>query len=147
MRAEGNTATEYLQGLPPAQQETLQPVYDVVHAAMPPGYAEVVGSGFITWCVPLERYPNTYNRQPLSYAALAAQKRHCSLYLMALYSQSEADAQFRARWQASGRKLAMGKSCLRFQRLADLDLDLIAETVAATPVEAFLATYERIRDR
>ena len=66
---------------------------------------------------------------------------------MGLYSDSEQDKDFRTRWLASGRKLDMGKSCLRFQRLEDLDLDLLAEVVASTPVDAFLATYERVRAR
>ena len=114
---------------------------------MPTGYHEAVAWGMITWSVPLERYPDTYNGQPLCYVGLAAQKRHYSVYLMGLYSDSEQDTDFRARWLASGRKLDMGKSCLRFKRLADLDLDLLAEVVASTPVDAFLATYERVRAR
>ncbi len=97
--------------------------------------------------MPLERYPDTYNGQPLGYVALAAQKRHFSLYLMGLYSDSQQDRDFRARWTATGRKLDMGKSCLRFRRLDDLDLDLVAAVVAAMPVETFLATYERVRFR
>jgi hypothetical protein len=64
---------------------------------------------------------------------------------MGLYSDSEQDRDFRARWAATGRKLDMGKSCLRFQRLDDLDLDLVAEVVASMPIETFLATYERVR--
>jgi hypothetical protein len=66
---------------------------------------------------------------------------------MSLYSDSPQDQDFRARWAASGRKLDMGKSCLRFKRLDDLDLDLLAEVVASTPVDTFLATYERVRAR
>jgi hypothetical protein len=97
--------------------------------------------------VPLERYPDTYNGQPLGYVALAAQKRHYALYLMGLYSDTEQDRDFRARWQATGRSLDMGKSCLRFKRLDDLDLDLVAEVVASMPVDEFLATYERVRAR
>jgi hypothetical protein len=114
---------------------------------MPAGYHEGIAWGAITWSVPLERYPDTYNGQPLGYVALAAQKRYYAVYLMGLYSDSEQDKGFRARWLASGRKLDMGKSCLRFKRLDDLDLGLLAEVVASTPVDAFLATYERARTR
>src|SRR5919107_5809352 len=94
---------------------------------MPAGYREGVAFGMITWCVPLERYPHTYNGQPLGYVALAAQKRHYALYLMGLYADSGEAAQFRSRWEAGGRRLDMGKSCLRFRGLDDLHLDLVWE--------------------
>jgi hypothetical protein len=48
---------------------------------------------------------------------------------------------------ATGRRLDMGKSCLRFTKLDGLDQDIIAEVVADTPVEDFLAQYEAIRAR
>jgi len=147
MESDAVTVEGYLAGLEPERRETVRAVYDVLRAAMPTGYREAVAWGMITWSVPLERYPDTYNGQPLGYVALAAQKRHYAVYLMGLYSDSEQDKDFRARWLASGRKLDMGKSCLRFKRLADLDLDLLAEVVAGTPVDAFLATYERVRAR
>jgi len=147
MESDAVTVEGYLAGLEPERRETVRVVYDVLRAAMPTGYREAVAWGMITWSVPLERYPDTYNGQPLGYVALAAQKRHYAVYLMGLYSDSEQDKDFRSRWLASGRKLDMGKSCLRFQRPADLDLDLLAEVVAGTPVDAFLATYERVRAR
>ena len=39
----------------------------------------------------------------------------------------------------------MGKSCLRFKKIEDLDLGLVGEVIAATPVDDFIATYERQR--
>ena len=145
MQSDTTTVEDYISSLEPERRAVVEEVHDVVSAAMPSGYAEAVAWGMITWSVPLERYPETYNGQPLGYVALAAQKRHFSLYLMGLYSDSDQDRDFRARWTATGRKLDMGKSCLRFRRLEDLDLDLVAEVVAAMPVETFLATYERVR--
>ena len=147
MPSDTTTVEDYLSSLEPERRAVVEEVHDVVSAAMPTGYTEAVAWGMITWSVPLERYPDTYNGQPLGYVALAAQKRHFSLYLMGLYSDSEQDRDFRARWAATGRKLDMGKSCLRFRRLDDLELDLVAEVVAAMPVETFLATYERVRAR
>jgi hypothetical protein len=136
---------EYLDRLQPERREVMRAVRDVVAAAMPEGYAEGVAFGMITWSIPLERYPNTYNGQPLGYVALAAQKRHYALYLMGLYADSDEAAQFRRRWEAGGRRLDMGKSCLRFRGLDDLDLDLVAEVVAGTSVPAYLERYERAR--
>ena len=95
--------------------------------------------------MPLERYPTTYNGEPLGYAALAAQKRHYALYLMGTFTDPEQEQAFRARWEATGRRLDMGKSCLRFKKIEDLHLDLVGEIIAAVPVDDFLATYERQR--
>jgi uncharacterized protein YdhG (YjbR/CyaY superfamily) len=147
MRSEARTVEEYFAEIEPDRREVLRPVYDVVHAAMPDGYAETIAWGMIGWGVPLERYPKTYNGQPLAYASLAAQKRHYALYLMGLYSDPDRQRAFRDAWESSGRKLDMGKSCLLFRRVEELDLDLIRDTVASVPVDAFIATYERARSR
>jgi hypothetical protein len=135
----------YLDGLPEERRAVIGPVFDTVHTAMPDGYELAMAWGMPTWSVPLATFPQTYNGKPLAYVSLAAQKNYHSLYLMALYSDSAEEADFAERWRASGRTLDMGKSCLRFRRLEDVDLGIVADTVAATPVERFLATYERIR--
>ncbi|HSJ61477.1 MAG TPA: DUF1801 domain-containing protein [Jiangellaceae bacterium] len=142
-----STVQEYLDNLEPDRREVVSAVREVISAAMPDGYEEAIAYGMIGWSVPLERYPDTYNGQPLGYVALAAQKRYYSLYLNALYAGSVDETEFRRRWEDSGRKLDMGKSCLRFRKLEDLNLDLIAETVAGTPVDAYIARYEQARAR
>jgi hypothetical protein len=147
MGSDVSTVQEYLDNLEPDRREVVSAVREVVNAAMPDGYEEGIAYGMIGWSVPLERYPDTYNGQPLGYVALAAQKRYYSLYLNALYAGSVDETEFRRRWEDSGRKLDMGKSCLRFRKLDDLNLDLIAETVAGTPVDAYIARYEQARAR
>nr|WP_276512227.1 DUF1801 domain-containing protein [Cryobacterium roopkundense] len=123
----------------------MYPVIDAVRDAMPPGYELGMHFGMPGWVIPLTRYPKTYNGQPLAYVSLAAQKNYHSLYLMGLYSNPARDAAFRAEWAATGRALNMGKSCLRFRSLADVDLDIIARTVAGTSVHDYLGEYERIK--
>jgi hypothetical protein len=135
----------YLAALPAEKQAVVRPVFDTVSAAMPKGYDLGIHFGMPGWVIPLETYPTTYNKKPLSYVSIASGKRYESLYLMAVYSDPDADARFRADWAATGRTLDMGKSCLRFRKLADVDLGLIARTVAETTVERFLETYERLR--
>ena len=90
--------------------------------------------GMISYCIPLERYPATYNKQPLSYVALASQKNYMAHYLMCVYGSPDVRAWFGVEYQKSGKRLDMGKSCLRFKRADDLPLDLIGKTVAATPM-------------
>jgi len=135
----------YLEGLPAERRAVIDPVFETVHAAMPEGYALGMGWGMPGWVVPLATFPDTYNGHPLAYASLAAQKNYNSLYLMGLYADSAEEAEFARRWRESGRTLDMGKSCLRFRRLEDVDLGILADTIAATPVERFLETYQRIR--
>lgn len=102
-------------------------------------------SGMIGWYVPLETFPDTYNGQPLGLAALASQKQYMSLYLNNVYGDPEMEAGFREKYAASGKKLNMGKSCVRFRRLDDLALDVIGETIATTDLDGFLAHYVQAR--
>jgi hypothetical protein len=99
----------------------------------------------ISFEIPLEAYPRTYNGQPLSYAALAAQKNHYALYLMAVYGDPAGEAQLREAFAQAGKKLDMGKSCVRFRKLEDVPLDVIGEIIASTPPDELIATYERSR--
>jgi hypothetical protein len=103
--------------------------------------------GMISYELPLERYPNTYNGQPLSYAALAAQKNYYTLYLMTAVQNSEQEAFLKGAFKKAGKKFDMGKSCLRFKRLDDLPLDAIARVIASTPPDKFIAQYEAGRRR
>ena len=98
--------------------------------------------GMISYCIPLERYPVTYNKQPLSYVALASQKNYMAHYLMCVYGSPDVRAWFGVEYQ-SGKRLDMGKSCLRFKRADDLPLDLIGKTVGHD--DKFIAEYERAR--
>jgi len=133
----------YFDDLDPAARAVLYPVIDAVRDAMPPGYELGLQFGMPGWVVPLSRYPDTYNGRPLSYVSVGAQKNHHSLYLMGLANDPDRDAAFRAEWVATGRKLDMGKSCLRFRTFADVDLDLVVRAVADITVDEFLAAYER----
>ena len=77
-------------------------VRDVVNSALPPGYREGMGFGMIGWVIHLKEYPGTYNRQPLVYAGLAAQKNHNSLYLNCVYASEERTRRLRQAWAAAG---------------------------------------------
>jgi hypothetical protein len=131
---------EYLATAPPLYRD----VYDLVAPHIPAGYSHDIQYGMPAWFVPLERYPDTYNKQPLQYVALAAQKSYVALYL-SIYLNEAADAAFRTEYKASVGRLDMGKSCLRLRHEEDVDARLIAEAVAATSVDAFIAQYEHSR--
>jgi Domain of unknown function (DU1801) len=144
VRSEAATVDQYLAELPEDRRTDIEAVRRVIVEHLPDGYEEVMRWGMITYEVPLERYPDTYNGQPLPLASLAAQKRHNALYLSGV-AFIGGETAFRERYARSGKKLDMGKSCLRFRSVADLALDVIGETIEATPVDDYLEGYERSR--
>ncbi len=153
--AEG-TVEGYLSSLPDDRHAAISAVRDVVNANLPEGYEEGAQFGMIGWFVPHRLYPAGYHtdpKQPLPYAALASQKRHMSLYLMGLYCGTveepggeTADARwFRDAWVATGKRLDMGKSCVRFRRLGDVPLEVVAEAIRRFPVATYIELYEQTR--
>jgi hypothetical protein len=136
---------EYLANLPDDRRETLSIVRDVILANLPEGFEEGMQYGMLSYMIPLERYPTTYNGQPLCYVGLAAHKRYCSLYLMNVYGEREAI--FRTAYATSGKKLDMGKSCVRFRTVDDLALDVIGRQIASDTSESFIQYYEAARRR
>jgi hypothetical protein len=139
------TVDEYLKSLPDDRRDAIKGVRKVILENLPKGYKEGMQWGMITYYIPLEDYPNTYNGQPLAYAALAAQKNFNSLYLMTVYGDPKSRKWFDAAYKASGKKLDMGKSCVHFKKLDDLPMDLIAETIARVPKEQYIKNYETAR--
>lgn len=141
------TVSEYLRALPPERRAVLSKLRTVIKKSLPKGYEEAMNWGAITYAIPLKRFPDTYNKQPLCYAALAAQKSHFSLYLMAAYGNGD-----HAKWLASefhkrGKKLDKGKACIRFKSIDDLPLDVIAESIRQIPVERYIEIYQMSRLR
>jgi Domain of unknown function (DU1801) len=138
----------YLLELPPERREVVAAVRALVNLHLPTGYVESMSWGMISWEIPLARYPLTYNKQPLMYAALAAQKNNYALYLNSAYADAEREHDLRSAYAAAGRRLDMGKSCLRFKRLEDLLQPAVAAVIASTPIEDYISRYEasRVRD-
>jgi hypothetical protein len=122
-------------------------VRNVVKKHLPKGYQETMGSGMITYCVPIEKYPNTYNKQPLCYVGLAAQKNHNALYLMGAYATEAQRKALEDEFKKAGKRLDMGKSCVRFDDLDDLPLDVIGKVVASIPPDKWVAIYESSRKK
>ncbi|HYH81007.1 MAG TPA: DUF1801 domain-containing protein [Longimicrobium sp.] len=144
-KSAASTVDEYLAELPEDRRRALATVRDVVLRHLPEGYHESISYGMIGYGIPLERYPDTYNGQPLAFAALAAQKSYNALYLNCVYQDPERDRELREAFAAAGKKLDMGKSCIRFRSPDDLPLDAIGRIIAATPPETFIARYEAAR--
>ena len=138
---------DYLAALPDDRRDVVRALRDAIAGALPDGYEEGLQYGMIGYYVPHSRYPHGYHcdpKQPVPFASVASQKNHVGLYLFCVYMDSDLQRRFAEAWTAGGRKLDMGKGCVRVKKtqFGDLPLDVIARTVADMPVADFLARYE-----
>lgn len=145
MRSDAKTVDEYLASLPEDRRAAIAAVRGTILRELPAGYEEVMNWGMISYQVPLETHPDTYNGQPLMYAALASQKNHMAVYLSGINMDAEAREAFEEAYRATGKRLDAGKSCVRFRRLDDLPLDVIGDAIAKYPVGDFIETYQATR--
>ena len=147
MHSTAASPAEYVRSLPDDRRPAIEAVRRVVNDNLPPGYEEAMNWGMITWQVPLATYPDTYNGQPLMYAGLASQKRYMALHLMGIYTSPAAREAFEAAYRATGKRFDAGKACVRFRKLDDLPLDLVAETIAALPAAELVRLAQAARRR
>ena len=145
MTSKAKTPDEYLASLPADRREALSAVRQTILKNLDKGYQEGMSYGMIGYCVPHSIYPAGYHcdpKQPLPFAGLASQKNHMAVYLFCMYVDGASDKWFRDAWKKAGKKLDMGKSCLRFKKLDDLALDVLGEAIRRVPVKDHIAIYE-----
>lgn len=138
MKSTAKDVRSYLDELPEERRTAIETVRQVILDNLPEGYEEAINWGMITYQVPLREYPDTYNRQPLMYAALASQKNHMAVYLTSIYMQETERQAFEAAYRQTGKRFDAGKSCVRFRKLDDLPLELIGESIASCPMPDFV---------
>jgi hypothetical protein len=139
------TVNEYLAALPADRQAALSKVREVMLANLPKGYEERIQYGMISYVVPHSLYPAGYHcdpEQPLTLASLGSQKSHMTIHLMCVYGNRETTEWFQKAYRASGKKLDMGKACVRFRKLEDLPLEVIGQVIARVPVEKYIQSVE-----
>ena len=141
------TATDYLASLPQDRREVISAVRELILRNLPEGYQETINWGMLSYEVPLETYPDTYNKMPLSYVGLAAQKNYNSLYLMSVYQDPADYQELMEAFARMGVKPDMGKSCIRFKKLDQIPLEKIARLIAKTSVQDFVATAKSLQKR
>jgi hypothetical protein len=141
------TVKDFLERLPPERRPEVERVRALVREHLPPGYEEAIVRDMLVYQVPLERYPDTYNGHPLWYVALASEKSYLSLHLMSVYADTGQAERLRDGFRAAGKRLDMGKACVRFKRADDLALDVVGEIVAAMPLDRWVAVAKAARRR
>lgn len=133
-----NTITTFLEQLPAERRREVERVRKVLRRHMPKGYEEVISKNMLVYQVPLEQYSDTYNKQPLWYAALASEKSYLSLHLVSVYGDAALAQRLKNGFKAAGKKLDMGKACIHFKTADQLELDVIGEIVASTPPDRWV---------
>jgi hypothetical protein len=141
------TPAGYLASLPPERRKVVAAVRALIRKRLPKGYVETFNWGMLSYEVPLSRYPDTYNKRPLMYLALAAQKGHYAFYTTNVRGDKALLAKVTAAFKAAGKKLDMGGGCIRFRALADLPLTIVGEITAATSVAAKIKAAEATRKK
>lgn len=141
------TPAQYIASLPAERAETLTTVRGLVNRYIPRGYEECLVWGTIGWVVPLSRYPETHNKQPICYVALSSQKNYCSLYLMAAAWSARHLEQLKTVFQDAGKKLDMGECCVHFESPDDLPLEAIGKLISTISSKTWIEMYEETRLR
>jgi Domain of unknown function (DU1801) len=147
VQSKATTVEKYLAELPDDRRAALQAVRNVILKNLDKDFEEGMQYGMIGYYVPHSIYPPGYHcdpRQPLPFAHLASQKNHMALYLMCVYADQNQRKSFEADWKKSGKKLDMGKSCVRFKNLDDLALDVIGKAIRRVSARRHIEVFERV---
>lgn len=148
MQSKAKTVAEYLTEMPEDRRKSISKVREVILKNLPAGYEETMLYGMIGYVIPLTVYPKGYLGQkdvPITYAGLANQKNYMSIYLMNVYGDKEIERWFKRAYTADGTKLNMGKSCIRFKSVDQVNLKVIGQAIAKTPLKKYIAAYEKAK--
>jgi hypothetical protein len=155
MKSTATTAESYLASLPEDRRAALTTLRETILAHIDPDFEEGFSYGMIGWHVPHRLYPAGYHADPamgLPFIALASQKHHLAIYFMGLYTDTAGDGSadrkwFEAAWKKAGKRLDMGKACIRFKRIEDVPLEVLGQAIERIPAKTLIARYEAARPR
>jgi hypothetical protein len=150
MTSNAKTVTAYLEALPADRRTAIGAIRKTILQHLPKGYEECMQYGMISYVVPHSLYPAGYHcdpTKPLTYASLGSQKNHMALYLMCVYGDQPTHDWFCKAWKATGKRLDMGKACVRFNKLDDVPLEVVGQLIARVPVEKYISRVEAVLNR
>jgi len=139
------TVTKYIDELPVERKQIVKKLRSAIRKNLSSGYKEVMEFGMICYVIPLTKYPNTYNKKPLVYCALASQKQYVSLYLSCVYVDKKTRIEFEDSYRKSGKKLNAGASCIRFKNMQEIPFDVVNKAIKKFSVKQFIDIYEKSR--
>jgi hypothetical protein len=148
MTSKATTVAQYLKELPADRRETVKAIRETILKNLDKGFQEAIQYGGIGYSVPHSIYPAGYHcdpKQPLPFAGIGNQKNHIGIYLFCIYADSKLHADFVEGWKKTGKRLDMGKGCVRVRKLEDIPLDVLGRTIKKVKTKQFIATYEEAR--
>jgi hypothetical protein len=146
MQSKAKTVDAYIASLSPERREMVTALRKVMRKNMPRGYQEAMQYGMMGYGVPHSLYPDGYlgrKDEMISYAGIASQKNYVSVYLMNVYGDKKIEQWFKKAYAATGKKLDMGKSCIRFRKMEDIPFEVIGKAVSLTPVKKLIEQYKK----
>ena len=144
MQSKATTVEQYLKELPEDRRAALSAIRSMILKNLDKDFEEGIQYGMIGYYVPHRIFPDGYHcdpKQPLPFVSMASQKNHMAVYLMCIY-MDKSEEKFRKAWLKTGKKLDMGKSCIRFKKLEDVALDVIADVIRSITAKVFVARYQ-----
>jgi len=151
MKSKATTVKDYLASLPEDRREIISIVREFLLDNLDHGLQECMQYGVIAYCVPLSgegAWPlghHTNPKLPLMYMGLSSQKNDMVVYMLFLLHNQPERAWFDKAWKATGRKNYLEVSgagcCLRFKKIEDLSLDVIASAMRRMTVKKYLADH------
>jgi Domain of unknown function (DU1801) len=148
MTSSATSVAAYLDELPEDRRAAISKIRAVIRKNLPKGFVEQMNYGMIGYVVPHKLFPAGYHcnpEDPLPLACLASQKNSISLYLMTVYQNPVMEQWMREQFQAAGKKLDMGKCCIRFKKLEDVPLEVVGEAIGRVSVADYIMQYEDSR--
>ncbi len=145
MQSKASTVDEYTASLPEDRREAIERLRKVILQNIPEGFVEEMSYGMIGYVVPFSLYPAGYHcdpSKPLPFVNVASQKNFISIYHMGLYADKELFDWFVGEHaKLSAAKLDMGKSCIRYKKVADIPYELIGELLGKITVKQWIEAF------
>jgi hypothetical protein len=142
---------QYILAQPIERQAALRSLLETIRMNLPQGFEERMQYGMIGYVVPFETYPSGYHvnpKEPLPFMAVANQKQYIALYHMGIYSDPALLDWFQKAYEGLGiGKLDMGKSCIRFKKIDQIPLDLVADLCQKITPAQYITLYEASRQK
>jgi uncharacterized protein YdhG (YjbR/CyaY superfamily) len=136
---------EYLNALPEDRRAAVEAVRKVIRKNIDKKFEEGMQYGMPAWYVPHRIYPAGYHcdpTQPVPFVSVASQKSHVAIYMFCIYAAPGEAERFERAWKATGKKLDMGKGCVRFKKLEDVPLEVVGDAIKRATMKQFLEHYE-----
>ena len=147
MRSTAKTPQEYINSLPEDRKQAMSELRKIIFKNLPKGFVEEMNYGMIGYIVPHSLYPDGYHcdpKQPLPFMNIASQKNFVAVYHMGVYANKKLLEWFTNEYpkHSNGKKLDMGKSCLRFKKMEQIPYKLIGELAKKITPKEWINIYE-----